>query len=142
MRTLRMCLSSHLIILVWIKHVKRSLSYSLRQWKNDPEDDPDIMRAAIATAGQECKVWSGGGDIDWFQKQTPWHLQDLGAHTEHGPVGLLVAKAFLCPPFLVLRKWAWFSHHDLPWVPKDMFRQLLIRERRGRGEDKGGIVKQ
>ena len=32
----------------------------------------------------------------------------------HGPVGLLGAKVFLCPPLLVLRKWALFSHHDLP----------------------------
>ena len=42
----------------------------------------------------------------------------------------LGTKAFLCPSFLVLRKWASFSFHDLPWVPRDRFRQLLIKEGR------------
>ena len=48
--------------------------------------------------------------------------------------------AFLCPPFLVLRKWAWFSLHGLPWVPRGRFGQLLIREGRG-CRDQGGAVK-
>ena len=34
--------------------------------------------------------------------------------TEQGPVKLLGTKAFLCPPFLVLWKWASFSLHGLP----------------------------
>ena len=34
--------------------------------------------------------------------------------TEHGPVGLLGAKAFLGPPFLVLRKRASLNWHDRP----------------------------
>ena len=34
--------------------------------------------------------------------------------TEPGAVGLLGTKAFPCPPFLVFRKWASFSLHDLP----------------------------
>ena len=51
--------------------------------------------------------------------------------TEQGSVELLGTKAFLCPPFLVLRKWVWFSRYDLPWVPRDRFRQLLIEEGRG-----------
>jgi len=36
------------------------------------------------------------------------------SETKHSPVGLLGTKDFLCPLFLILRKWASFSHHDLP----------------------------
>ena len=35
-----------------------------------------------------------------------------------GPVGFLGTKAFLCPSFLVFRKWASLSLHDLPCVPR------------------------
>ena len=61
--------------------------------------------------------------------------------TEQDPVGLLGTNAFLCSPFLVLRKSASFSLHGLPWVTRDRFRQLLIREERG-CKDNGGRVKQ
>lgn len=41
-------------------------------------------------------------------------IYTIKLETEHGLIGLLGAKAFLCLPFLVLRKWASLSHHDLP----------------------------
>ena len=44
------------------------------------------------------------------------------------------------PLFLDYRKLPSFSLHDLPWVPRGRFKQLLIREGRGCG-DKGGTVK-
>ena len=53
------------------------------------------------------------------------------SETQQDPVGLLGTKAFLCPPFLVFRKWASFSLHDLPRAPRGRFRQLLIRKGRG-----------
>ena len=43
-------------------------------------------------------------------------------------MGLLGTKAFLCPPFLVFRKWVLIQ---LPWPSlssQGRFRQLLIRE--------------
>ena len=48
--------------------------------------------------------------------------------TGHSSMGFLGTRAFLCPPLFVLRKWTSFSHHDLPQVPRDRFRQVLIRE--------------
>ena len=47
---------------------------------------------------------------------------------EQGPLGLLGTKAFLWPPLFIFRKWASFCLHDLPWVPRGTFRQLLIRK--------------
>lgn len=55
-------------------------------------------------------------------------------------MGLLGTKAFLCPAFLVFRKWVSFSLHALPWAPRGRSRQVLIRERRG-CKVKGGTVK-
>ena len=38
----------------------------------------------------------------------------MAVETQQVPMGLLGTKAFLCPPFLVLGKWASFNHLDLP----------------------------
>ena len=67
------------------------------------------------------------------------HLRD---DTEQDPAGLLDTKVFLCLLFLVCRKQASFSLHDLSWVPKGRFKQLLIREGRGCGDKAGQVKKQ
>ena len=53
-------------------------------------------------------------------------------------------KAFRVPHFFDYRKYPSFSFHDLSWVPRGKFKQLLIREGRGHlinQEDRGEIVK-
>ena len=55
-----------------------------------------------------------------------------GIDTAQGPVGLLGTKTFCVPHFFDYRKQPSFSLHDLPWVPIGRFKQLLIREGRGR----------
>ena len=65
------------------------------------------------------------------------------SETDQDPVGLQGTKAFLCTPFLVCRKYASFSLHDLPWITKGRFKQLLIRkggdsETRGEQSSQGG----
>ena len=52
--------------------------------------------------------------------------------TDQGPVELLGAKAFLCPPFLVLRKWASFSLHGLPSLSYKEQVQIVADQRRKR----------
>ena len=46
-------------------------------------------------------------------------------------------RSFSVSHFLFFRKWASFSLHSPPWVPRGKFRQLLIRKGR-RCKDKGG----
>ena len=57
--------------------------------------------------------------------------------TEQNPVGSswvqLLSIPLPPPPFLVCRKKAPFSFWDLPWVPKSLFKQLLIKERGNAG---------
>ena len=48
-----------------------------------------------------------------------------------GPVGLPGTKTFCVPHFFDYRNQPSFSHHDILWVPRDRFKQLLIRGRRG-----------
>ena len=56
--------------------------------------------------------------------------------------GTLCMEAFLGPQFLVCRKYVSCRFHDLPWVPKGRFKQLLIRKGRGCGEKRGAVRKQ
>ena len=51
--------------------------------------------------------------------------------TEPGSVGLLGTKSFCVPYSFDYRKQPSFSLHDLPWVPMESFKQLLIRKGRG-----------
>ena len=53
-----------------------------------------------------------------------------GSDTEQDHMGPLGTKAFLSPPFLWLQ--VSVSLHVLLWVPTGSFRELLIREGRGR----------
>ena len=41
---------------------------------------------------------------------------------EQDPGGLLGTKAFLCPPFLVIKEQDSFRLHDLPRIPTDRFK--------------------
>ena len=61
----------------------------------------------------------------WEQKR--WWPIDI----KLGSVGLLGAKTFCVPHFFDYRKQPSFSLHDLPWVPMDRFKQLLIMEGKG-----------
>ena len=54
-----------------------------------------------------------------------------GIDTEQGPMGSLGTKPFCVPHFLDYRKQPSFSLHDLPWFPRGIFKQLLVREGRG-----------
>ena len=54
-------------------------------------------------------------------------------------MGLLGTKAFLCPPFLVSRKWASFSIHALP-APKEQV-QTVAEQGSGGGKGERGTVK-
>ena len=56
---------------------KGSLSYYVRQWKNEPEDDSEIIRAATPITDPESKVQGGGAEQYTIGH---WYLQDLGAH--------------------------------------------------------------
>ena len=55
-------------------------------------------------------------------------LCSQGPETQQDPMGLPGTKVFLCTPFCLNRKWASFSLQDLPGVPTERFKQLLIRE--------------
>ena len=48
-----------------------------------------------------------------------------------GPCGAPGQKAFLCSHFFDYRRQTSFSLHDLSWVSRGRFKQLLIREGRG-----------
>ena len=51
-------------------------------------------------------------------------------------------EVFLCPQFLVCRKYVSYKLHDLPWVPKGRFKHLLIRKGRECGGKRGAVRKQ
>ena len=59
-----------------------------------------------------------------------WGLESEG-DTAQGPVELVGTKTYLSPHFLYYRKQLSVRLHDLPWIPKGRFKQLLIREGSG-----------
>lgn len=75
-----MWLSNFLIKLVRVGHLKRNLSNSLNQLKNNIKVILEIFRASTPITGTECKMWGTGGGVEWFQRKGHWYLQDLDAH--------------------------------------------------------------
>ena len=71
------------------------------------------------------------GPLEKGLRQRKQDKSPQGSVAEPGPIGLLGTKAFLCPPCLILRKWASFSLHGLPWV-QGQVQTVADQEREGR----------
>ena len=102
---------------------------------------PNLFLTCPASLQLDMDIWLTSGLGDKCESRLIKDHRYPDPITKQGPVGLLGAKAFPCPPFLAFRKWTSFSLQGLPWVPRGRFRQFLIREWRG-CKDKRGTVKQ
>lgn len=110
MRKLRMWPGNHWIRLVWIRQSKGSLSYYVRQWKNEPEDDSEIIRAATLITDLELGLGSGCRVV------SNWPLVPAGSGCSYAKPNPHCDGIWRWDLWQVIRSWGW-SYHELDQCP-------------------------